>query len=215
MTVHDAAVAKTWVLDTRELIRRPGTMKNFRRVVEVPEPIGTDVIAVPMGQQVDLDVRVESVVEGVLVTGTVRTTAVGECGRCLDRVELPLDLRFQELFAYTDRAAHHYEVGDDENEDRQELDGHLMDLESVVRDAVVTALPFQPVCRDDCPGLCSECGVRLADEPDHQHDLIDPRWSALAGLTGLAADADQDARSENDPKNEPGADTWNDDEKRN
>ena len=64
----------------------------------------------------------------------------------------------------------------------------LMDLEEVVRDAVVTSLPFQPVCRDDCPGLCSECGARLADDPDHHHDVIDPRWSALADLAHQGTD---------------------------
>lgn len=206
MTVRDADTA-TWVFDTRELIRRPGSMKNLDRVIEVPEDIGTDVIAVRAGHQVDVELRLESVVEGILATGTVRTEATGECGRCLDRVEYPLDLRFQELFAYADRAAHHHEVGDEPDEDKHELDGDLMNLESVVRDAVVTALPFQPVCRDDCPGLCSECGVRLADEPEHQHDLIDPRWSALSGLSGLAGDETDE--------NEPGSDTRSDDEKRN
>jgi uncharacterized protein len=59
----------------------------------------------------------------------------------------------------------------------------LFDLEPVLRDAVVPSLPFQPVCREDCPGLCSECGAHLADDPDHHHEVIDPRWSALQALT--------------------------------
>jgi uncharacterized protein len=49
--------------------------------------------------------------------------------------------------------------------------------------AVVLALPFQPVCQDDCPGLCTECGARLADDPDHRHEAaVDPRWAALQQL---------------------------------
>lgn len=187
MSVREADAAGRWVFDTRDLIRRPGSMKTFSRVVQVVEPIGTDVIAVPVDREVTLELRLESVVEGILATGTVASEAAGVCVRCLDRVEYPLDLRFQELFAYADRAAHHHEVGDDEDEDRNELDGYLMDLESVLRDVVVTALPFQPICRDDCPGLCPQCGARLADDPDHEHDLIDPRWSALASLAGASA----------------------------
>ena len=63
------------------------------------------------------------------------------------------------------------------------LQDDLVDLEPLLRDAVVLALPFQPLCRDDCPGLCTECGARLADDPDHAHEAaIDPRWAALAQL---------------------------------
>jgi uncharacterized protein len=63
------------------------------------------------------------------------------------------------------------------------MEGDLIDLEPALRDQVVLALPFTPLCSDDCAGLCPECGVRLDDEPDHKHeDAVDPRWSALGGL---------------------------------
>ncbi len=140
-------------------------------------------IAIKAGSPVQIDVRLESVVEGVLVTGSVSGTATGACVRCLDPVELDVDARFQELFAYTDRAAHHHEVaGDSDEDDVYELVDDLVDLEPVLRDALVPTLPFQPVCRDDCPGLCAQCGLRLAEDPDHHHEVIDPRWSALSGL---------------------------------
>lgn len=190
-----------WVFSTRELIRRPGTMREFSRRVTVPERIGTDIMAVQPEGILELHLRMESVVEGVLATGSVRATATGMCVRCLDEVELDLDVAFQELFAYPERASHHRGVvgrtqrqhaGEenqtDTEEEQYELDDDLMDLEEIVRDAIVTALPFQPVCRDDCPGLCSQCGARLADDPDHQHDLIDPRWSALASLATPSTD---------------------------
>jgi uncharacterized protein len=162
-------------------------MVELQRTVELSDDLGTDVIAVRAGSPLDVDVRLESVVEGVLVTGSVRGTATGACVRCLDPVDLPVEGPFQELFAYPDRAAHHHEVGVDSDEDDvYELEGDLIDLEPVIRDAVVPTLPFQPVCREDCPGLCSECGARLADDPDHHHEVIDPRWSALSDL--LASD---------------------------
>ncbi|OLT17114.1 metal-binding protein [Serinicoccus sp. CNJ-927] len=186
---------RDWVFDTRELVRRPGTMRELSREVTTTEPLGTDVIAIPAGHPVRLELRMESVVEGILATGTAQATARGECVRCLDEIVDDVEVTFQELYAYPDRAAHHQEVGSrsgdqdasDEDEQRM-LDGDLMDLEEVVRDAVVTELPFQPVCREDCPGLCSECGARLADDPEHEHDVIDPRWSALAAMATPADD---------------------------
>ncbi len=158
-------------------------MQEHTRRVDVPEMLGTDIVAVPAGAPVDIELRLESVTEGVLVSGSVRATATGACVRCLDPVSLPVEVSFQELFVYADRAAHHHEVdaGADEAE-VYELVDDLVDLQPVLRDAVVPALPFQPVCRADCPGLCSECGAALADDPDHRHDVIDPRWAALGGL---------------------------------
>ncbi|QFG70273.1 DUF177 domain-containing protein [Ornithinimicrobium pratense] len=183
------------MFDTRDLVRRPGTMLEFSRRVDVSEPLGTDVIAVPAGQQVALELRMESVVEGVLATGSAQATAVGECVRCLEPIEQQLDVAFQELFAYPDRAAHHQKVAgkdqEDMDEEERELDDDQMDLEETIRDAVVTSLPFQPVCREDCPGLCSECGARLADDPEHHHDVIDPRWAALAELASPSDDDDE------------------------
>jgi uncharacterized protein len=79
----------------------------------------------------------------------------------------------------------------DEEDRASELlvDGDLIDLEQAVRDAVVLALPQAPLCRDDCPGLCSQCGTRLADDPGHTHSTTDSRWADLAGL--LAGDEKQ------------------------
>lgn len=150
-------------------------MRKVSRVVPAPADLGTEVIGVPEGSDLGLELRLESVMEGVLVSGTVRGRAVGECVRCLGEVAQDVVVEVQELFVYPDR-----EYGEDE--DVHELVGDLIDFESVLRDAVVPALPFQPVCRDDCPGLCSECGASLADDPDHHHDAVDPRWAALSSV---------------------------------
>lgn len=170
-----------FVLDTHELGRRPGSMRRARLTVPAPGDLGTDVIGVPAGDNLELDLQLEAVVEGVFVSGSVRARAVGECVRCLDEVVENLDVAVQELYVYPGRAEVAKENGDDE-EDLPELDGDLVDVEPAVRDAVVTALPFQPLCRDDCPGLCSICGAHLADDPQHQHETLDPRWAALGGL---------------------------------
>jgi len=169
------------VIDTRELGRRPGSMRTLSRTVPAPADLGIDILSVPEGSEVALDVRLEAVLEGVLVSGTARGQLRGECVRCLDPLGLEITSPFQELFAYPG-AGHH-----DDEDDLPEMDGDLLDLEPVVRDAVVLALPFQPVCSADCPGLCPECGTRLADAPGHEHGSSDSRWSALQAVYGGAA----------------------------
>ena len=112
------------------------------------------------------------------MTATVRATIAGECARCLDPVEHELDVEVQELFVYDPQ-----ELRDAGDDDTPALVGDLLDVEPAVRDAVVLALPVAPLCREDCPGLCVECGARLADDPGHQHESADPRWSALQALS--------------------------------
>jgi uncharacterized protein len=162
-----------FVLAIRELGRRPGAMARVSRTVPAPADLGLTVVGVPAGSDLELEVRLESVVEGVLVSGTARASLAGECVRCLDPVAGYVAAEFQELYVYPDREA------DDEV---SRLEGELLDLEPVLRDAVVLALPLQPVCRDDCPGLCSECGAPLALDPGHRHETTDPRWAALRGF---------------------------------
>jgi uncharacterized protein len=154
-------------------------MRTVHREVQAPADLGTDVIGIPEGSALQLDLRLEAVMEGVLVSGSVRGRAVGECVRCLGDVGLDTETDLQELYVYPGRAP---EGGEDDDDELRELEGDLIDLEAALRDAVVLALPFQPVCRDDCPGLCPECGERLADDPGHHHDSADPRWAALQGL---------------------------------
>ncbi|WP_089098522.1 YceD family protein [Streptomyces hyaluromycini] len=190
-----------FVFDTHELGRRPGALQRLTRTIDAPQDFGIKgVIGVPEGAPVELELRLESVMEGVLVTGTARAQAEGECVRCLEPVEQELEADFQELFSYPDaddRGRVIAEPGDDaeDDEDRFFIEDGLFDLEPVLRDAVVLALPMQPVCQDDCLGLCSECGVRLTDDPDHHHDAVDIRWAALQGLAGSTKDGEKDEMS--------------------
>ena len=190
------------VFDTHELGRRPGAMQRVAREIEAPGPPGVlgieGVIGVPQGAPVQLDVRLESVMEGVLVTGTARASAEGECVRCLEPLELELAADFQEMFSYPDaddrnrsRTADPVDDAEDD-EDRFFLEDDSFDLEPVLRDAVVLALPLQPVCKETCAGLCSECGIRLDENPGHHHDAVDMRWAALQGLAETVQDGEKD-----------------------
>ncbi|WLQ40398.1 DUF177 domain-containing protein [Streptomyces laculatispora] len=197
------------VFDTHELGRRPGALKRLTRSVDAPKDFGIDgVVGVPEGAPVELDVRLESVMEGVLVTGTARASAEGECVRCLEPLSLEVEADFQEMFSYPDaddrnRSKTADPVDDaEDDEDRFFLEDGLFDLESVLRDAVVLALPMQPVCRETCAGLCSECGVGLDENPGHHHEALDIRWAALQGL----AETVQDGEKDNMGGAEPGVD---------
>ncbi|MFF0159667.1 YceD family protein [Streptomyces sp. NPDC005263] len=190
------------VFDTHELGRRPGALQRLTRTVDAPKDLGIqEVIGVPEGSPVKLELRLESVMEGVLVTGTVRAQAEGECVRCLEPLELKLEAEFQEMFSYPDaddRGRPKAEPADDaeDDEDMLFIEDGLFDLEPVLRDAVVLALPMQPVCQEDCPGLCAQCGARLADDPGHHHDAVDIRWAALQGLAGSLEDGEKDDTSD-------------------
>jgi len=185
------------VLDTRELGRRPGSQRKKSFSAEAPEELGIEILGVPEGSTIDIDLRLEAVMEGVLVTGTAQAELVGECARCLERIEDTISVDIQELFVYDD--PNHVARGDELDDEVSRLEGDLIDLEPLLRDAVVLALPFQPLCRDDCPGLCVECGARLADDPNHSHDApVDPRWAALGNVV---VDPDEEEQDEEDPHN--------------
>jgi uncharacterized protein len=168
------------VLDTHDLGRRAGAMKLVRTTVEAPADLGTEVIGVPRGSLVQLDLRLESVVEGVLVTGTATVALRGECVRCLGGIAGEQQIDVQELYVYPG--------SDATEEEASRLEGDLLDLEPLLRDDVVLDLPFQPLCREECLGLCVDCGANLNSEPDHSHEsAVDPRWEKLRALEGVSS----------------------------
>ena len=159
-----------------------------------PADLGIEVLRVPEGTPVELDLRLEAVVEGVLVTGSAHAELAGECVRCLTEISDEIDADFTELFVYDDGEK---QAEGTEDGETSRLQGDLVDLEPVLRDAVVLSLPFRPLCTDDCPGLCAECGARLSDDPGHRHDEpIDPRWATLQGLAQETTGRDDDPNEE-------------------
>ncbi len=154
-------------------------MREVERTVPAPKGLGLALNGVPAGTPISLRLRMESVTEGVLVTGTAAMPVSGECGRCLRSLDDTLEVSFQELYAYpdstTDATADEAEV--------YRLQDDYADLEPALRDAVVFSLPAHPLCREDCPGLCPECGVHWDELPaDHSHERLDSRWAALGSL---------------------------------
>jgi uncharacterized protein len=168
-----------FVLDTRALGRRPGTLREVTRAIVVPEKIGLDLIAIPAGREIEADLQLQAVSEGVLVTGNVSAPLEGECSRCLEPFSDTITLRLTELFAYPGSVT---EQTTEDDEVYHLVDDNV-DLEPLITDSVGLALPLQPVCSPDCLGLCPECGIRLAiAETGHSHEILDPRWAGLAEI---------------------------------
>lgn len=186
-----------FVHDVRSLGRRPGAMREDRRTVPAPAAIGSDLIGVPDGAPLAVDVRLESVTEGVLVTGTVTAPLRGECARCLDPITDELVVDIVELFAYPDSVTDETTSEDEVHR----IDGDYLDIEPVVRDGIVLGLPWTPLCRPDCAGLCPDCGQRLDDVPsDHTHETIDPRWAALTALLDTPTASEPSTNPSSNPK---------------
>ncbi|QSB06188.1 YceD family protein [Natronoglycomyces albus] len=169
------------VIDTSDLPRTPGAIVEIEREAASEDDIGVEMLGVPAKSPLQLELQLTSVTEGVLVTGTVAAPLKGECARCLNPIDDTSVVKIQELYAYEGSTT-------EETTDADEvmrLQGELLDLEPAVRDALVLAMSTTPLCRPDCPGLCSICGVHWDELPtDHDHDQVDPRWAALKNLLG-------------------------------
>jgi len=162
----------SFLVPVHELMKRPGLMRELELEIDLAAPIGTEVVAIPAGEVVEVDLRLESVHEGILATGEIFAEAKTNCSRCLDDMNLKIEVDFQELFAYSYSS-----------DDELLVTNEHIDLEQVVIDSVVLSLPFQPVCDQECLGLCVECGFRLSEEPEHKHEnVVDPRFEALKDL---------------------------------
>ena len=187
--------ANPWRLDLRELGRRAGAMQEIERSIPAPEAWKVELIGVPAGADVQLRLRLESVMEGVLVSGEIEAPLVGSCARCLEPIEDTLTLDVQELYAYEGSTT---DATSEEDEVRL-VEGDFLDLEPLVRDTVVLSLPLSPVCDEDCGGLCVDCGQRIDDLPaDHAHEITDPRWAGLAErFASSPAPAGDDTTKEN------------------
>jgi uncharacterized protein len=187
-----------YLYNTNDLPRRAGEMRVVELSIDVHEPMGFEILSIPSDEPIDLEMTLQAVTEGVLVTARVLSVAVGECTRCLDPVELDIDENFTELYEYAEDArvvrkrekkmserqkkAQEDEELDEEDELRQMV-GDDVDLEGPIRDAIILNLPINPLCSANCPGLCPECGEKLADLPqDHAHDVVDIRWAGLEGF---------------------------------
>jgi len=173
MSKHVTAPA--FAVDVRELLQKPAAHRHV--VVRAPlEDLATPVARVPPDRPVTVDVEIESVVEGLLVTGKVSATAVVRCVRCLREFDQEVEAEVRELFTLEPR--------EDEDEGYAVLRDDRLPLDTMARDALVLAFPAFPLHSPDCAGLCPVCGAdrNTVDCGHTGTEDIDPRWARLAGL---------------------------------
>ncbi|MBK7821550.1 MAG: DUF177 domain-containing protein [Tessaracoccus sp.] len=164
------------VLEVQELGRRVGAIKRVTTTIPAPADLDIGVIGVPQDSDVELDLTLQSVSEGVLASGTAFVQLRGQCARCLDDIEDEGSFDLQELYFYP---------GNEVDEEESVVVDDAIDIEDALRDAVVLELPFTPLCEEDCLGLCPDCGFNRNLDPEHGHgEKVDPRWSKLSGLAG-------------------------------
>ena len=181
-----------FIFNTHDLPHRAGEMREYELDLKISEAVGVDLLSVKPGEVIELDLRIQSVDEGVLATGQVVATATGECTRCLEPIQWPINENFTELYYYEIAASKGggKKKGKERSRKDEEIDlneddlsfmvGDEIDLELAIRDAVILNLDINPLCTEDCAGLCQGCGEKWINLPaDHAHTPDDPRWSAL------------------------------------
>jgi len=186
-----------FLFNTHDLPRRPGEMREYELTIDSHEELGFEVLSIAADEPIDIELRIESVAEGILASATVRTEASGECGRCLDAVFYDVDESFQELYEYVEdprqarkknkpgkkrpQKSSNKDLDEDLDEDLvRQMDGELIDLDGPIRDAIILNLPINPLCSPDCPGLCPDCGLKWIElQEDHAHAPADIRWAGL------------------------------------
>ena len=121
---------------------------------------------------------------GLLVKGRLSTSIAQVCSRCLRDIDYPVELDIEDEVLPTLDLATGAPVDTGAEPDALRLtDHHELELEDEVRDGILLAEPIAPLCRQDCPGLCLECGLELGSGPhDHPDADIDPRLEALLGF---------------------------------
>lgn len=196
MVANSDKASQVFHFSAHELPRRAGEMREYQLDLTILDPVGVPLIAVPAGDTIEVDLRIESVTEGILLSAVLFAIAKGECIRCLDLVELEVERKIQELYRYepgsekgtrapkkSRRNSEPEEDIDVNAVDELWMDGNVMDLQNPIRDAIVLDLPINPLCTEDCLGLCPDCGQKWESLPsDHAHEAIDARWAGLAGL---------------------------------
>ena len=181
----------------------PGEVGTTQLLWEVPEGWATEVLTLTPGQQIPLDVTVITIDEGVSDSVSGTAELVGDCVRCLAPVRVEQSFSATEVFVHPELADQlvrgmdpDIDVQGDELDPTLVINRNSVDLEPLLRDAILAEAELTPTCGEDCLGICVHCGILLKDAPpDHKHEFLDPRFAALAGFFDRD-DSDESEKSE-------------------
>jgi uncharacterized protein len=165
-------------IDIRDLLGNPGASRR-QDVLGTIDELSTELVTIPQDAPLGGSLLLGSVVEGILVSGAITGTWSVRCARCLTERTQPFSVEVSELFSRSDP--------DDPETDADDDDGYALvegsiDLDQLVRDAIGVEMPFAPLCRPDCLGLCPVCGGDRNRGECPGHDTTDPRFAVLADL---------------------------------
>ena len=166
-------------IDVHDLLGHPGTWRRHD-VLGTIEGLATELVTVPDDAPLGGSMLLESVIEGILVSGSIAGRWTLRCARCLTEWVEPFSVEVQEIFTTEEHAM--TDPDDALDQDVYVLVEDEIDLDQMIRDTVGVEMPFAPLCRPDCLGLCEICGGNrnLGECPGHE--TIDPRFAALADL---------------------------------
>jgi uncharacterized protein len=154
------------------------------RSYDVDEPIDLDITGDEGGGVVTGKVTLTHTNRGILATGTFETEIQIDCSRCLCRFRCPLRFEIQdEYFPLVDIFTG-VPLPAPEEPDAFTIDEqHILDLTEALRQGILLSLPMKPLCREDCAGLCPQCGQNLNEAAcGCKTESVDPRWAKLAGV---------------------------------
>lgn len=187
-----------WTIPVAQVGSQAGQSMDVDQIVPAPSGIGDSIVGVREGSDVRVQGRFDSIVDGLIFTGTLTAPVHAVCTRCDTPLDDDWDTQVTAFFPFEDESEQSGKsgksgnsdddiemfAGEDEAEDVYPLleHGSFANIEALVRDAFVDALPMQPLCRPDCKGLCPQCGLDLNENPDHKHEVTDMRFAGLAAL---------------------------------
>lgn len=183
-----------WAIPVAQVGSRPGQSFEIDQTFPAPSGIGDEFFGVAEGSDIEVNARFDSIVDGLIFSGTATARTTGECGRCLTDIDRDQTISLSTFMPYdadptqtVTPGSKHEEVivaGEEESAETHPLSagGNFADIETLLRDGFTQEIPMTPLCKPDCRGLCPQCGLNLNDNPDHVHTVTDIRLSALEEL---------------------------------
>ena len=162
-----------WTIPVAQIGSRAGQSMEIDKAFPAPGGIGDTIVGVTEGSDVQVRGRFDSIVDGLIFTGSFTAPVHAVCTRCDTPLDRDWTAQATAFFPFEEQPEDVYPLIDR---------GAFADIEALIRDTFVDALPLQPLCRPDCKGLCPQCGVDLNEHPEHEHKMADMRFAGLAAL---------------------------------
>ena len=180
-----------WTVPVAQVGSRAGQTMQIDRDFPAPGGIGDSIVGVKEGEPIHVNGQFDSIIDGLIFTGTFTAPVTAVCARCDRDLSGDWSEQVTAFFPYEDADAGKTKnedveiiAGEEESDDTYPLidNGAFANIEPLLRDTFVSALPLNPLCKLDCKGLCPQCGLDLNESPEHVHEVADLRFADLEAL---------------------------------